>query len=421
MSKDSTLNKLAKRIPRLRDLLKERELLQARVKELEARSVSLSEENQELRQKLEAKLKVKTDIIWPLLKKEIEKVDFDHTAMVKPNKKHEPPLALNWVVPGTNLSSGGHQDIFRTISYLSGKGHDCQIYIYDVRQESNLTEQKQLLKSRYPNLRAEIAYNTSNFRDCDGIFATHWVTAYPVYNFAGRGRKYYYVQDFEPFFEPAGYLNYLSEKTYQFGFRGLTLGPWLSKKLARDYKMQCDYFDFGYDPMQYQRLPGEKTKDVLYYIRPHTARRGVELAIMALERFHARNPDSTIHLFGSDTTKLKIPFPFVSHGVLDTEKLNALYNKCAAGIVLSFSNMSLIPLEMIAAGCTPIVNDAEYTRMVKYSDWVEYTQPTPKAVASALERVVRSGPHKQLTNPDRFSWDHSNETIEKLLIQDLIR
>jgi hypothetical protein len=43
------------------------------------------------------------------------------------------------------------------------------------------------------------------------------------------------VQDFEPYFEPVGSYSTFAENTYRFGFHGITLGEWLSKKLTNEY------------------------------------------------------------------------------------------------------------------------------------------------------------------------------------------
>jgi hypothetical protein len=59
----------------------------------------------------------------------------------------------------------------------------------------------------------------------------------------------------------------------------------------------------------------------------------------------------------------------------------------AVGLVLSATNMSLVPYEMLAACCIPVVNDAEHNRCVL----VTITLRTPLARRSSLrQRWVRS-------------------------------
>ncbi len=367
-------------------------------------------------------------LVWPVEKKDIIAAQW----YKKTKKPHQPsakfPLTLNWVIPPMGQGSGGHADIFRTIHFLENKGYKCRLYFYDALGTSSLKEIQNNLKY-YAPIKSEVYYNQENMKDCDGIFATNWYTAYPVFNFKGNAKKYYYIQDFEPFFEPVGTYSTLAENTYKFGFRGLTLGKWLTKKLSTEYGMECDYFELGSEPKEYYLIDNPKPRNkILFYARPVTPRRGFELGILALERFHKKHPEYEIHFLGWDMDRYEIPFPFVDHGVLKTEQLNELYNECIAGLVLSFTNMSLLPLEMLSSGCIPVMNDAEHTRMVSYKDHLLYAEPTPEALAEELSKAVsvtKAQAEKQAQQASRyaqsFKWDDSNEKIDKILRKELIK
>ena len=45
-----------------------------------------------------------------------------------------------------------------------------------------------------------------------------------------------------------------------------------------------------------------------------------------------------------------MPFPAVNHGRITPAELAALYNRCTAGLTLSFTNVSLVPDELLACG-----------------------------------------------------------------------
>ena len=68
--------------------------------------------------------------------------------------------------------------------------------------------------------------------------------------------------------------------------------------------------------------------------------------------------------------------------------LNELYSSCVAGVVLSATNASLVPHEMLAAGCIPVVNDAEHNRLVLDNDHIAYCAPMPHAIADQLAALV---------------------------------
>src|SRR5206468_4210513 len=114
------------------------------------------------------------------------------------------------------------------------------------------------------------------------------------------------------------------------------------------YGMAADHFDFGCDVDRY-RLEGSSgamRTGVCVFARADTPRRAYALAIAALDLFAARHPEVDIHLFGD--TGGRLPFRATDHGVLTPEQLSALYNRCVAGLVLSATNVSLVPHEMLA-------------------------------------------------------------------------
>ena len=201
-----------------------------------------------------------------------------------------------------------------------------------------------------------------------------------------RGVRFYLVQDFEPWFYPAGSEALLAEATYRFGFHGITAGRWLPRVLQDTYGMQADHFDFGCDLDRYFLDGAPERSGVCFYARPNTDRRAFALGMAALDLFSASHPEVDIHLFGDP---VRPPgFRAVSHGKLTPEQLNGVYNRCVAGLVLSASNVSLVPHEMLAAGCIPLVNDAEHNRLVLDNAQVAYAPATPFELAGSLAELV---------------------------------
>ena len=91
-----------------------------------------------------------------------------------------------------------------------------------------------------------------------------------------------------------------------------------------------------------------------------------------------------------------LPFAAIDHGLLTPAQLNSLYNRCVTGLVLSATNISLVPHEMLAAGCIPVVNDAEQNRIVLDNPEVAYAPATPFDLANALCALVeRPAPERR--------------------------
>jgi O-antigen biosynthesis protein len=143
-----------------------------------------------------------------------------------------------------------------------------------------------------------------------------------------------------------------------------------------------------------------------------------------LQLLSARHPEIKIHLFGEKIHKL--PFPFTSHGVLRPDDLNELHNQCAAGPTISMANISLIPLEPLAAGCIPVVNDPQHNRRVLDNPHLRYAPASPQGLAEALSRVVRQPDLLALARSasgsvQAASWAHAGETVERVLRRELAR
>jgi glycosyltransferase involved in cell wall biosynthesis len=159
---------------------------------------------------------------------------------------------------------------------------------------------------------------------------------------------------------------------------------------------------------------------VCFFARRSTPRRAFDLGSLALELFARRRPDVDIHLFGDPVGAL--PFPAVDHGVMTPAELAALYQRCVAGLVLSATNVSLVPHEMLAAGCIPVVNDAEHNRAVLANDHVAYAPATPHDLADALVRLVdrpapavAAGAAAAAASVRSLSWDEAGRTVEAVV------
>ena len=84
------------------------------------------------------------------------------------------------------------------------------------------------------------------------------------------------------------------------------------------------------------------------------------------------------------------------------------------------TNVSLVPHEMLAAGCIPVVNDAEHNRIVLDNPHVRYAPPTPHALASALDEVVAvkdctSRAASASASVSSASWDIAGVIVEQCL------
>lgn len=299
------------------------------------------------------------------------------------------PLTVAWVCePTSGRESGGHTTMFRQVEALERAGHTCIVYFTN-RHGWSIEQHRDTVRGWWPSLKAEIR-DAAEIEDAHAIFATSWPTAYTVLASPARGARFYLVQDFEPSFYPDGSEALLAEATYRFGFHGVTAGRWLAERLTREYDMPADYFEFGCDLDRYSLDPSVERNGICYYARFSKPRRAYALGVVALELFAERHPEVDIHFFGDVAPSL--PFRAINHGSLVPDALNMLYNRCIAGLVLSATNVSLVPHEMLASGCLPLVNDAEHNRIVLDNDKVVYAPATPFELADKLCALVERPP-----------------------------
>ena len=329
------------------------------------------------------------------------------------------PMQIAWVsVPQTG-GAGGFTTVMRVVSALERAGHRCTLYLQD-RHGWSMRRHQVNMRAWWPQLQAPVRDLADGIADSHAIFATSWETAYAVRASPAAGARLYLVQDHEPDFYPAGSLSLLAQATYRFGLHGLTAGPWLAQMLEREYGMRADHFELGCDLRCYAPDREAEREGVCMYVRPSTARRAVELGIAALDLFAQRHPEVEIHLYGERMRR--VPFAARQHGVLPPRQLCELYNRCVAGLSLSATNVSLVPLEMLAAGCIPVVNDAEQNRMVLANPEVLYAQPTPFDLAEALGRLVLRPPAQRIAAAQTAaasvrerSWEDVGATVERVI------
>jgi glycosyltransferase involved in cell wall biosynthesis len=332
-------------------------------------------------------------------------------------------LSIHWVMTPPAESSGGHTTIFRILKHLQAAGHRNHIYFYDV-YGADLRYHESLVRSVY-GFDGPVDEYGAGMSDAHAVIATSWPTAYAVYNARCAGKRFYFVQDFEPYFFPVGGLSAMAEATYRMGFHGITAGRWLAQKLRHEFGMEADAFDFGCDTARYRRDPDAERRGIAFYARHEAPRRAFELGIMALELFHEERPDIELHFYGQEMRGRVAPLPIVDHGEVSPDRLNEIYNRCYGALSLSMTNVSLVPHEMLAAGCIPVVNDAEHNRIVLDNAHVRYAAATPRALADALRDVVslpdfdRASAAAAASVASR-SWTDAGRAVDRALREKLV-
>ena len=281
-------------------------------------------------------------------------VDETEIPLNEEEKRMEVSTVANWIIPEIGVGSGGHMNIFRFISFLEKMGIHNRIYLYGSSAFDSDKSFSEFLKKYYGSVlnndAIEAYCSTQNIKYSAATIATGWQTAYFVKRFNNTEKKFYFVQDFEPAFFPMGSMYIFAENTYKFGFDGITAGDWLKKRLHDEYGMKTRSFSFSYDKDVYK--PVEKRDDVkrlFFYARPVTPRRSFEIGLLALNEVYKRINDIEVVFAGWDVGNYEIPFKNLNAGSVDISELSDLYAQCDICLVMSTSNLSLLPLEIMAS------------------------------------------------------------------------
>lgn len=324
---------------------------------------------------------------WPVARADVLAADLTHLRQFPWRRVPAgTPLWINVIMTPPSAGSGGHTTVFRLVSHLEAAGHRVRLYLDDVHG-SDATWYAPRIAQWWPEVQASVLDARHGLGDADAVIATAWPTAYRAYVDPCAGKRFYLVQDFEPWFHPPGSLAALAEATYRMGFHTITAGRWLADVLHERFGVTADAFDFGTDDVY--RLADDTPSPrsgVVFHTRHDTPRRAYELGMLALEVFAQHHPDVPIALYGGPVHH--VPFPHIALGVVPPQQLADLYRRSQGGLSLSFTNASLVPHEMLAAGCIPVVNDAPHNRRVLDNDHIHYADAQPHALARALAHVV---------------------------------
>lgn len=334
---------------------------------------------------------------------------------------------VNWVIPDFGVGSGGHLNIFRFVRALETAGFVCTIVIDGRSQFASGSDARQQIRRHFVELDAQVVLGVENMPPGEFTIATSWHTAYPVRAFSHTHHRCYFVQDFEPYFYARGSEYIFAENTYKWGLTGITAGTWLAEKLHGEYGMRTFPFGFSFDKQLYVDRAQPRSSDdpqrVFFYARPPTSRRAFELGILVLAEVAARHPEVEIVMAGWDLSDYEIPFRFRDAGVLKLDDLPALFRSCDVSLVLSYTNVSLLPLELMACGCVVVSNDGPFVEWLLNDEIAKLVQSDVVEMAKAICDLL-DNPHERnrlkqagLEFCRRSDWDREGRLVGEYLKQ----
>ena len=343
--------------------------------------------NYELPKEIIDKQELRRSFIMPTVSEEV--LNEYRNTHNNPNGKKK----IAWVIPHPGKGSGGHRTIIQNVNALIRHGYECDIYVEDDNvSTSEMVKNK--INEYYEKCDAGVYVGIRMRKDYDLLFATGWQIVDFVKKVPAK-QKAYFIQDFEPWFFPMGDQYIITENSYRYGFKPVTIGKWLAHKMLAEYDNPVEYFDFGADLNVYKKLDNvEKENAICFVYQPEKSRRCDFIGLKALRIVKTLRPDIQIYLYGSNMPAT-FEFECQNLNIIPIDKCNELYNKCKVGVCMSASNPSRIPFEMMAAGL-PVVELYKENNIYDMPDGgVMLARPTPEAIASSILYLIDNPEERQ--------------------------
>jgi O-antigen biosynthesis protein len=232
---------------------------------------------------------------------------------------------------------------------------------------------------------------------CDAAIATLWSSAYPVMRFRQARTKFYFVQDNEPQFYPAGAASALAEETYRFGLPGIVNTPGLAE-VYRSYGNPAVSFVPAVDVDRYH--PPTEPRDprapvrVFFYARPSTPRNAFGLGLTSLHRLKKECGDRVEIVCAGERWS---PKAFGMDGVIENlgvlgtlDDVADFYRSCDIGLVFMHSkHPSYQPFEFMASEMATVSNINPATSwLLRDGENCLLTPPLATPTAERLRRLV---------------------------------
>ena len=344
-------------------------------------------------------------------------------------------LDIHWIIPSFSVGAGGHMTIFRFVAFFEKFGHRQTIWIQNASNYRVPIDARRAIEAHYQPIGDSVFVrflpDTLQQLSGDVIIATDCWTAYPVAAATNFKERFYFIQDYETLFHPAGANQLVVEKTYNLGFAALCAGPWLAG-IARGHGMWAREWALAVDSEHYfpaSSPPPTKKKGELihiaFYARSNTPRRAVELGLAAFETLSEMGYVFHLHCFGGDDRPQAKGYEVTYHGIVSPEELGVLYRRCDIGVVFSATNYSLIPLEMMGCALPVVELDVDSVRAIFAADELLMAEPTPPAIARAIAQLIDQPELRSkfaahgLAAATRYTWEGSARAAEAAIFERL--
>ena len=306
---------------------------------------------------------------------------------------------IQWFLPWFHLVyGGGVYTVLRFADRFAAEhGVLNRFHVYDRAGEHAAQDVAAKIATAFPGLReAPVTAADAELPRADAAIATAWTSAFPVVRDRRARAKFFFVQDLEPDFYPAGAASAVLEQAGRFGLPGVVNTPGLAE-VYRSYGNPAVAFTPAVDTRRYHpsenaRPPGATR--IFFYGRPSQPRNAFGLGLAALRLVKRRFGDRVqIVCAGEDWNPGQYGMADVLENLGQLEDLDAvarLYRACHIGLSFMLTpHPSYQPMEFMASGMATVSNQNPHTGWLLRHERNALLAPAlPSAVAEQIGRLV---------------------------------
>jgi glycosyltransferase involved in cell wall biosynthesis len=340
------------------------------------------------------------------------------------------PRTVRWYLPFFHhVYYGGVYTLLRFADHFARlHGVENHFHCYDVTPLA-VRSMSAKVSAAFPALagsRFTSAAQTRDLPPADAAIATLWSSAYPVLHSRNVKAKFYFVQDHEPQFYPAGAASAMVEESYRFGFPGIVNTPGLAE-VYRSYGNPAVSFVPAVDLHRYHPPAEPRAADapvrVFFYARPKTSRNAFGSGLRALSLLKDVY-GSRVDIICAGENWVPSQFGLAGKlrnlGVLQSlDEVAALYRSCDIGLVFMHTkHPSYQPFEFMASGMATVSNlNPATTWLLRDAENCLLTPPLPTPTAQRLGRLVDDAELRAriaaagLAEVRRYRWEDQIERV----------
>lgn len=340
------------------------------------------------------------------------------------------PRTVRWYLPFFHhVYYGGVHTLLRFADQFARlHGVQNHFHCYDVGQQA-VGGMARKVRQAFPALAPSTftsAAEAWRLAPADAAIATLWSSAYPVLHARDVRAKFYFVQDNEQEFYPAGAASAMVEESYRFGFPGIVNTPGLAD-LYRSYGNPAVSFVPAVDQERYHPAERDRSSSapvrVFFYGRPRTARNGFGLGLAALGRLKENFGDRVEVICAGENWnpgQFGLANKVRNLGVLGSlDEVAELYRSCDIGLVFMFTkHPSYQPFEFMASGMATVSNINPATAwLLRDGENCLLTPPLPTPTTERLGRLVEDSELRAkiaaagLAEVRRYGWEDQIERV----------